>query len=723
MADSIIIRNSRFTLELSTDGCAVSLLVGGVECLSPEEPTPFFSVTQDRPFNNEVKLAHPNKRTTYPANRISAEPSDGGMRLRVGFEIAPYDALVDVGIKDDYVSFTLAGFDCPPNAYGLCMTPPPAAEFRLCALSLIRREHFGAWMNVEWDDEAAVAVMAATPNAIVDSEKFSRRRLLYADARRDLNLIGVSAALFAAPAASLLDCVDSMERDFNLPLGVESRRSGDINGSIFWTASCTPETVDDHIKWAKLGGFRYIMIYYTALFKERGGYSLDGDYDWRDEYPRGLADAKAMLDKIKSAGITPGLHFLQTHIGLNSRYCTPVADPRLGKIRRFTLAKCLSADDTEIEVEEDPTGCVMYDGCRILQLGGELVHYDAYTTERPYRFTGCERGHRGTNVVSHSRGETLSLLDVSEFGATSCYVDQTTSLQDEIADKIAEAYSAGFRFCYFDGSEGTNVPYEYYIPLAQYRVWKKLEPKPLFTEGAAKAHFSWHHLSGGNAFDIFPPSIFKAMIRKYPAEEAPRMAEDFTSLNFGWWGFWTPDGREDGGTQADQLEYGTSRAAGWDCPATIQINISALEKHPRARDIMEVMRRWEDVRLRGWLTEEQKAELRDLDTEHTLIINEAGEYELVKVKELTTSDPDIRAFGFVRGGRSYASVWHARGEKKVFLPLAGECFVSRDIGGGEIPCGKTAEGMSFCLGDRVYISFAGDIEELAQAVKGMKFCQ
>ena len=125
-------------------------------------------------------------------------------------------------------------------------------------------------MNVVWDDEAAVAVMAATPNATADAEKFSRRRLLYADAKRELNLIGTSAALFAAPAKDLLCCVGKMEADLGLPLGVESRMSGKVNRSIFWTAGCTPETVDGHIKWAKLGGFRYMMIYYTAIFKERG---------------------------------------------------------------------------------------------------------------------------------------------------------------------------------------------------------------------------------------------------------------------------------------------------------------------------------------------------------------------------------------------------------------------------------------------------------------------
>ncbi|MGV8092686.1 MAG: hypothetical protein AB2L24_12590 [Mangrovibacterium sp.] len=116
---------------------------------------------------------------------------------------------------------------------------------------------------------------------------------------------------------------------------------------------------------------------------------------------------------------------------------------------------------------------------------------------------------------------------MSEFGATSVYIDQNTSLQDEIAEKIADIYDAGFRFTYFDGSEGVNPPFGYNVPLAQYKVYRHLKPAPLFAEGAAKAHFSWHMLSGGNAFDIFSPEVLKESTRKFPAEEAPRMRQDF----------------------------------------------------------------------------------------------------------------------------------------------------------------------------------------------------
>ncbi len=717
---SIILENDLARLVLAESGCAESLVLRqtGEECLSPAEPVPFFSVTQDRPFNNEIKLAHPNKRTTYPANRIRMEKTGRGARLTVGFALAPYEAIVDVIVAPRYFAFTLSDWIVPDSAYsGLAMTPPPAVEFRLIALSVPRRERFGAWLNVSWDDGAAVSVLAADPYPRIDAEPFSDRMVLTADAVRDIRLKGTAAALIAAPAGEFLDAVDDLERDFGLPRGVRSRRSDAINASAYWTADCTPANVDEHIRYAKAGGFRMMLLYYTCLFRERGGYALNGNYDWRDEYPEKLEDARRMLDKIHAAGITPGLHFLQTHIGLDSRYCTPDADPRLNKVRRFTLSRALSDHDTEIEVEEDPTGSVTDPRCRILQFGGELISYEAYTAERPYRFTGCVRGLRGTRVRSHPRGEVGGLLDVSEFGASSCYLDQETSLQDEIADKIAAAYSAGFRFCYFDGSEGTNAPHEFYIPLAQYRVWQKLDPSPLYTEGAAKAHFSWHHLSGGNAFDIFQPAIFKKMIRRYPAEEAPRMREDFTRLNFGWWGFWLPFDRDDGGTQADLIEYGTGLAAAWDCPVTIQTNLSAFRRHPRMGDILEVFRRWEDVRARHLLTDEDRAALRDPEKEHILLRNAAGEYELTPYAPIPTADPRVRAYLFKRNGISVVVFWQTDGDGTLRLPLGAPITLTREIDRETLRFDvDPADGaLLFPIGDRAYLSTAAEEETIRRA--------
>ena len=715
---SVCIENEVCRLILADGGYAESLLIKatGEECLYRGETVPFFSVTQERPFNNEIKLAHPNKRTTYACNRLRAETTPTGLRLTVGFTLAPYEAVVDVTVERRFFRFTLTDFIVAPGGYdGLCMTPPPVAEFQMIGLPVLHRQHFGEWLNVVWDDAAAVCVAAADPYPRIDSEKRRDFRILRADAVRDIRLVGTSAALFAVPTTAFMDAMGEMEAFCGLPRGVESRRSDAINASVYWISSCTPENVDEHIRFAKAGGFRMMLLYYTCLFKERNMYALNGNYDWRDEYPRGAGDARAMLDKIVAAGITPGLHVLQTHIGLDSRYCTPVADPRLHKVRRFTLAAPVDENETELTVEEDPTGCVTDPRCRILQFGGELIAYEAYTTERPFRFTGCRRGHRGTTVSLHPRGEVGGLLDVSEFGAVSCYLDQETSLQDEIADKIAAAYALCFRFCYFDGSEGTNAPYEFHVPMAQYRVWRKLSPAPLYAEGAAKAHFSWHMLSGGNAFDVFPPAVFKDAIRRYPAEEAPRMREDFARINFGWWKIFLPEGRDDGGTQADLIEYGTSRAAAWDCPVTVQIGLDALRTHPRVRDILEVFRRWEDVRARRLLTKAQKEILRDLTQEHILLQNGAGDYELTPYEALPVPENRLRVYLFARGGKRCAVFWHTESEGALRLPLRQDAVLRREIDGDELPCTREDGDLLLPVGDRAYLVTDADQATLAEA--------
>jgi hypothetical protein len=708
----VIIENQQLRLVVGGDCVTKSLIhkPTGEECLIPGEEISLFSVTQERPFNNEVKLGHPNKRTTFQANRLRRE----GNRLIIGFEITPYEAVIEVKETPMYIGFKLVDFIVHPTDYpGLKMSPPPVAELRLLQLPVRNRENFGEWLNVSWDSKTAVNVLATSPYARIDSERRKGCRIMTADAVRDIKLKGAGAALIVSSTDSLLDAIAAVEEDYDLPRGVESRRGDMINVSAYWSSNITPNNVDEHIKYAKMGGFRCMLLYYTCIFQEQNGYSLNGNYDYRPEYPNGREDLKKMVDKIKAAGITPGLHFLHTHIGLLSRYVSPVADHRLNVTRRFTLAKALDKDDTAVYVEQNPEGTVMADDCRVLKFGGELITYEGYTTEPPYCFTGCKRGAYSTIIENHPLGLVGGILDVSEFGGTSVYLDQNSSLQDEIADKIADAYNTGFRYVYFDGSEGTNPPFEFHVPNAQYRVLKKLKPAPLYTEGAAKAHFSWHFLSGGNAFDIFQPEEFKEKIREFPAEEAPRMRQDFTRLNFGWWGYWAYR------TQPDMFEYGTSRAAAWDCPVTLMENIEAFKSHPRTDDILEVMRRWEDVRAKNWLTDQQKLELQNLDQEHILLINENGDYELVpydQIRGAANDSEDLLAFIFEREDQRYVVYWHKSGSGSLELPLdAGDITLEKELGGEPISFSANGDQVTIPVGGRCYLRSGLPREELIKA--------
>jgi len=716
----VVIENARFRLVVGGNARVKSLTLKetGEELLDLRDPTPLFSVTQPRPFNNEIKLAYPNVRTTYPANRLRRD----GDRLVVGFEIAPYEAVVDLKTTDDYVAFTLKDFLITEASYPLCptttkpldFTSPPADEFRLVQLPVRDRRNYGAWMNVMWDDRAAVGVFSTSEHALVTADGRNGYRLLGANADRRVKLRGTGAALVVdRGGTSILDRMAAIERDYNLPRGVENRRNPLVNASIYFACDVALTNIDRHVALAKKGGFRLMEISAANFMK------TSGDYVYDERYPNGFDDVKVVLDKIRAAGIVPGMHILHTFISPSSSLVKNGADRRLQLREIYTLARPLDANDTEAYVDENTQNAELSEKCRILKFGKELMTYEGFTTERPYKFIGLKRGHAGTPVTAHEEGVMGGTLWVCEYGGCDYYLKQDSDLQDVIADKVAAFWKAGMGFVYFDGSEGVCAPFAYHVPNAQYRMWKKFDPQPILGEGAAKAHFGWHMLSGANAFDVFAPELFKEKIIEYPAAEAPLMRQDFTRVNFGWWGFWAPGEEVAGGTtrgvQPDDWEFGTSKAAAWDSPASIQMRLESLEKHPRLGDILEIMRRWEDVRAKNLLTEAEKVRLRDPKRSFHLLLNGKGEYELVEIKMLPER-PDLRGFTFLRGGKTYAAYWHPSGSGKIAVALRPDQVELLDAPDGS-PRRPQAEGsgLSLEVGPLSYLRTNLSSEELASA--------
>lgn len=706
----IVLENDIFRLVLSPCGEAESLILksNGEECLRIEEKLPFFSLTEERPYNNEIKLAYPTKRTEFEASGVVFE--DG--KLIVDFEPIDFKAVVDVKIEPRYMLFTLVDFIVKPDSFGVGVLPitPPVSRFRAVRLAVAARARFGEWLNVEWDDKVAVNVLAGCPYASISADRRKNYDILYGETSSEVKLKNASVGLIVSAPDELLDAIDVFESDLNLPRGVKSRRSPFINNSYYWVSDLTPENVDEHIDCALKGGFKLMSVYYSSIFNEAGGYYNNGQYDdYRKEYPNGRADLAAMLDKIKAAGIIPGLHILHTHVGLKTKYLTPVADYRVNLVRRFTLAKTLGACDKEIFVEEDPSGMPVFEKLRVLRFGGELIGYEGYTTEPPYRFFGCERGFNGTRSVLHEAGTCGGVLDISEFGGTSAHIDQRTGLQDEVADAIAEVYDAGFEFLYFDGAEGVNPPFDVNVGLAQWRVYKKLKKAPVFCESAAKSHFSWHMISGGNAFDIWEPELFKQMTVKHPFAEAARMKDDFTRINFGWWAY-------EEGQRADIFEYGTALAASCDCPGAFMAS-KAFKNAPRADDILEVFRRWEVARSSGFITPEIKTQLKKTDVEHTLLLNEKGQFELVEWERVKTCSDAVTAFVFERANRSCAVIWHnlGGGTLDIFLDEKDVCYTA-SIGGNEIPVLRDGEILKLPIAEKRYISAGVSTERLKKVL-------
>ena len=104
---------------------------------------------------------------------------------------------------------------------------------------------------------------------------------------------------------------------------------------------------------------------------------------------------------------------------------------------------------------------------------------------------------------------------------------------------------------------------------------------------------------------------------------------------------------------------------------TLQTTADNLKKHPRTKDLFEVIRRWELVRAENWLTEAQKDEIKKYEREFILLLNEQHELEMVPYRQIETPKR-LRAFLFERNGQRCVVYWHIYGEGTLRLPLNAE---------------------------------------------------
>lgn len=658
----IVIENAEMRLVLGSNGKALSLKhkPTGQECLVKGTDVPLCSITEYRPYDNEYFLTFPAKEKILASDTIYRV----GNELKVGFEFSAYTATIQLNITDSYIGFTLKDLDYTIEKFGE-KRKTEIDEFTLLQLPVHKRKYFGEWLNVVWDKDVAVNVLATDQYAKIDGFKEGRTIRLSAGMENVVKLKGVGAALITTSKDKLLDRIDQLEKDYNLPRGVESRRCEAYKYSYYELRDVTPENIDEHIAYAKQGGFHVMVIYYPDFATSMG------HFPWRSTFPNGMADLQTITRKIKEAGMIPGFHIHYNKAAKDDPYVSPVPDARLNLVRMFTLRDSIDSNSTVIPVEENPENCTLEEGRRFLKIGNELITYQNYTTIPPYQFTGCKRGELKTKIRGVEKGFKFGLLDVDTWPLFVRF-DQNTSIQQEVAERLGKIYSdAGFQFVYFDGAEDVHPPYWYNVSKSQLIVYNCLKPAPLFSEGALKSHFGWHILTRANAFDLYRPEYIRPATKKYPAYDARYIAQDFTSINFGWNDYLAP-GKTTIGMQPDMYEYICSRGAAWNSPIALMGKLSQIKTHPRTKDNFDVIRNWEEARIQNFFTGKQKEELKNLDQEHILLKNEKGNFELHPYKQITVgrdSSSLIRAFVFERGGKTNVVYWHSRGEAKLQLPV------------------------------------------------------
>ena len=267
--------------------------------------------------------------------------------------------------------------------------------------------YIGDMSNVASDDRSGVALRAGD----YAGEMAANAQQMLVSVPQGFPAVGKRAFLAAGPRATLVGKLKNLVLATGLAHskagGPWSGDPGVTHGSYMF-ANMTAAEVDTWIRAAKLGGISTIHVY--SWEEHLGHYRVN-----TNKYPRGLADLKAVADRIHAAGLGFSLHTLTGCIDYRDDWVTPKPSPDLIATARYTLAAPVTEASDEIVVNEplDPRHDTVFtytSNGNVLDVGGELIAYSGVRRQKPYAFTGLTRGWNGTQRADHAAGGEVRYL-------------------------------------------------------------------------------------------------------------------------------------------------------------------------------------------------------------------------------------------------------------------------------------------------------------------------
>ncbi|MDY0169479.1 MAG: hypothetical protein RBS80_23255 [Thermoguttaceae bacterium] len=507
-----------------------------------------------------------------------AEVVHGGKRFAAARAAADGDALTISFADTDTVltyAFERAGNWIVLRLRSVAGTRPESMT--LLQLPVAITKNVGTRLNVAWDDETAVCMMAATRQT--DCRGRAGRHAVLSASTQDSpgpELEGAAAAIIVSPTSQLKTIAREASHAFGLLTnedadGTPVKDTELVRGS-YWFLSFGEDEVDRVIDYSNRSGIRQVMLSSGAWCVSPGHYLFH-----EGRYPNGQAGLKAMIAKLHEHGILVGMHTFASKISKRDPYVTPVPDPRLLRgvsaswrpsdgLLETTLHDAVTAEQTEIRVAGNlqfwPGSSAVADRYweggldkhLEVTIGNEIVRYESIGPEGVWNtFEGCRRGAWGTTAAAHPAG--AGAFHVGVDGCINGYIiDQETDLMDEVADRLAGIFNdCGFDMVYFDGGEDVDRRrFNYYVSNFQEQAVKRFTKRPVIHMGTVMNHLLWHSFARSSTVDQYLSTLGGAIIggrapTKWPTvkEHIDRsvrymlsVRQDMMPGELGWFGIW-----------------------------------------------------------------------------------------------------------------------------------------------------------------------------------------
>jgi len=425
----------------------------------------------------------------------------------------------------------------------------------------------------------------------------------------DGGLIGSSVAIFGCSPENVLNSISEIEIHEGLPhpeLNGQWSKTAPQASAAYMIMGFGEEDFDKALAYTEQAGLKY--LYHSGPFETWGHFELNKAF-----FPEGRKSLKNCVEKAEAKGISLGLHTLTNFITTNDAYVSPLPDPRLAEVGFSFIEKAIGPAAKEIIIE-DPSRFNQFRNnfLKAVRIDEEIIRYAAVSETEPWTLLDCQRGAFGTKASAHPKKDTIFKLADHAYKVFL----SNPELTFEIAENIADLYNeTGVRQISFDGLEGCrSTGLGNYGEILFTSTWfNKLDNNirsHYIADASRSSHYFWHIFTRMNWGEPWYAG-FRESQTEYRLKNQKYFDRNYIPNMLGWF-LMKP------ATSIEDIEWLLARSAAFDAGFAFVTSYDALEKNGFTNEILSAIALWEDARMKGLFTDEQKQVMEDVNNEFHL---------------------------------------------------------------------------------------------------------